>query len=660
MAIIPTGTGRKEQPKMPQTNTPQGDARGIANSQRSHIKLGTQGGNTQAQRPVTQPPSSTGSIAPPPPATPRPQATGGMPRSSIHLGNQQQGAHPAPASTQATQAQVQVPAPQPAARKPVPQQVAPVQQVPQAQPQATPNVATSAEAQPGQADSTGKEIKPNALVERLRNLFRMDTGYARHPRTSPVWRWWRPLITAPLAVVYFVLILILMMIAGMVTGILSPEQLTNLTENMETMPQSELYFSLSGAYITLGGLASMTLAVALALWTSRERPFGTVMSVFGGPRARLFAKAVVFAFVSLGLAMFLEVSIANGGSIPKIHPLHVDRAVIALIAVVLPLQCIAEEVLFRGYVFQTFASWLPRKGLVFAIVGESLLFMTGHAYDILGQIAILVTGLTYGWLAEKTGGIESGCAFHIANNCIAFILMGLGLTDITSNVPLLEAIMDSVSTILMPVLFVAWGMRRGWIGDAETKQVGSEPCRMFGSQHDALMWEHIQEAQLADWNRFMSQMPSVDQVQPMDVQYVDGEGYVVGVGDAQYDDNQIVSLMDTGTQKPVTQPEPYPGTQAEPASYDAAYGQQQAYQEEPPERQAPKSPWAHPVYGDPTWQGPQDDFGDQSQAYAQTPLADEPGSLVDGIPDATEPATPAGNAGSYSPNAPVPGLGNLL
>lgn len=395
-----------------------------------------------------------------------------------------------------------------------------------------------------------KGFRPNGLA----SLLRAESGYARHPRTSPIWRWWRPLITVPLACVYFLILVIVLMIAGMLTGITPAENLYALASSMETMPQTDLFFSMDGAYLTLGGLAVMTLAVMLALWSSRERPFGTVISVLGRPRVLLFLKSLVFAFLTLSPVLLLEVAISSGG-IPKIEPLSVPTLLIVFLAVALPLQCIAEEVVFRGYIFQTLASWLPRKGLFLAIIGEALLFMSGHGYDVSGQISVLCTGLVYGWMAEKTGGIEAGCSFHIANNCLVFLLMGLGLSDVTSEVPLIEALIDSVATIALPMLFVACGTKFGWLNEEETIEAGTQPCRMFGSQHDALMWQRIQEAQLADWNKFVSQMPSVEEIAASssmsDDLYMDGEGSIIGIGDEQYDDNQIVSLVDTGAQHPV-------------------------------------------------------------------------------------------------------------
>lgn len=544
------------------------------------------------------------------------------------------------------------------------------------------------------------------VVAKLRDFFALRSGYSRHPRNSVIWRWWRPLITSPLAIFYFVVILVLLMVVAMGTGILSLETIQTMSEGAEDMSQSELFFSPFGALLMIGGLASMTFALASALWTSRERPFGTVVSVFGHIRPKTLLRALPFAFVSLLIPMLLEVVLLHGG-FGHIRLLEVEPYVLAMLVVLLPLQCVAEEVVFRGYIMQTLASWLPRRLFAVALVGQAALFMLGHAYDLPGQVAILCTGLIYGWLAEKTGGLETGMAFHIANNVLAFALMFTGLSEVSAQVSVAEGVLDTAATVLMPLLFVLLGMRMGWVDDAETIAAGEGECRMFGSQSDALMWERIQAEQLADWNRFMSEMPAVGdgQVPPqgqaqdpgamfLPGSYVDGEGTIVGVGEDQYDDDQIVSVMDTGSQSPVVPesgawasqqvgalaqgrwpqgmapaPAPIPqGSQGTPSAWTQE-GQPVAWPSsmEPMPSGAPQGMQAPmPPSGSPVWEGaPQgvqasawvqpQGHGGQAPAYGDVPAGEWPSDAGMG---ATGPATPAGDG--YAPNAPVPDLGSLL
>lgn len=399
------------------------------------------------------------------------------------------------------------------------------------------------------------------------SFLRPRSGFARHPRNSPVWRWWRPLITAPLMFVYYILVLMALMFGSILLGVTDLESIMGVTD-LVTQSQASAFFSVEGAIVVLGGLGVLTLVCALALWTSRERPFGTLLSVYGHLRWGLLLRALPFAFVTFAAPMLLEIVTAGGFS--GAHAMQVAPVVLVMVFSILPLQCVAEEVLFRGYVMQTTASWVPKVGTAVALIVQATLFMLGHAYDVAGQIAIFCTGLTFGWLAEKTGGLEGGIAFHIANNVLAFVAMYFGLADVSSQVPLIESLIDSVASVAMPVLFAYLAIRRGWIDEDAVVEAGQSECRMFGSQRDAIMWEKIQAQQMEDWNRFVSDMPSVmdgqddfwqqdamrapDQVQAVaylpDGQYVDGEATVIGTDDSWYDD-QIIPISDTGSQPPV-------------------------------------------------------------------------------------------------------------
>lgn len=545
--------------------------------------------------------------------------------------------------------------------------VQPEQQVPASQA----IVAPESQSVPWQEQQPHEEGIKTGLGDpwkRVMAFVHAETGYARHPRTSPVWRWWRPILTGGLAFVYFVVLLGVLLFGGMLGGIYGQDDI-NMISNAASTNQGELFFSPVGALLVVGGLALMVPAIALALWTSRERPFGTLMSVFGRFRLGLFAKALAFAFVATSVPILIETLMAGGGSLPGIHPMEVSRFVIATLVVALPLQCLAEEVIFRGYVMQTVASWMPKKvAFPVAIVAQAVLFMMGHAYDLPGQLSILASGLIWGWVAEKTGGLETSTAFHVANNTMAFLVMGLGLASISNSIPVAEAIIDGTASILMPVLFVLLGTRRGWIGDEETLRAGHEPCRMFGSQRDALMWERIQQEQMEDWNRFISQMPEVGQnAQPDGYDgYIDGEGMVIGVGDAQYDDSQLVSVIDTGQYPAMGQPlQPaWQGDGTDPSQKGQT--SQDAFREVAPVAQdgmvGPDSGWARPPASPAMWPQeavPQDAaMGTPGQVAAQDWLPTQAPADAVGMHNQDAPDV-RGHQG-YSPADPIPDLESLL
>ena len=92
---------------------------------------------------------------------------------------------------------------------------------------------------------------------------------------------------------------------------------------------------------------------------------------------------------------------------------------VAAIVVLSPLQAAAEEVFFRGYLFQAIGSlsvsrWLP-------VVASALLFAIFHGTQNLALFADrFAFGLLAGFLVVLTGGIEAGIAAHVVNNLFAF------------------------------------------------------------------------------------------------------------------------------------------------------------------------------------------------------------------------------------------------
>ena len=63
-----------------------------------------------------------------------------------------------------------------------------------------------------------------------------------------------------------------------------------------------------------------------------------------------------------------------------------------------PLQCIAEEYVFRSFFLQTFGSWF--KIPVLAIVLQSIVFTVIHGYDDIGLIEIFVCGCIFGFMVK--------------------------------------------------------------------------------------------------------------------------------------------------------------------------------------------------------------------------------------------------------------------
>jgi len=140
-------------------------------------------------------------------------------------------------------------------------------------------------------------------------------------------------------------------------------------------------------------------------------------------------------FLGFGFLIFGLYNVGNlvlAGSLTtqnSVHPLNSGMfwLYIVLILLIVPFQCYAEELLFRGYLMQTVGRWL--KNPAWAIIIPAPIFMVLHGYGLWGLLSVLTMALIAGFLCWYTGGLEAGIGLHIANNISGIILGLLGLAD---------------------------------------------------------------------------------------------------------------------------------------------------------------------------------------------------------------------------------------
>ncbi|MDO9454886.1 CPBP family intramembrane glutamic endopeptidase [Nocardioides sp.] len=197
---------------------------------------------------------------------------------------------------------------------------------------------------------------------------------------------------------------------------------------------------------------------------------GWVTSV--APRVRWKWLAVSFgvSILTLGLSVFLGALLpasSDGEELTGgVNDFTTTSLQFLLVIVLLtPLQAIAEEYVFRGYLTQAFGGitahlWVSR-GL--AVVVPAVLFALAHGVqDFPVFVDRLAFGLTAGILVVATGGLEAGIAQHIVNNVLAFGL-ALLVGDITTVLdPQGGSWWDVLLTVVKSVLFVGlsvWAAR---------------------------------------------------------------------------------------------------------------------------------------------------------------------------------------------------------
>ena len=261
------------------------------------------------------------------------------------------------------------------------------------------------------------------LLERASEL-----PYHRLSHVNPRARWFTPVLEGLLiASIYFVLLLIVSfaLLAFAVMLRVPYDHLTDLQRVYANVFKTPLVF------ITFFiSIIPVIPAIFIARLITNFKPLGLIHSIAGRMRWSYLGVFLGFGFLIFGLYYVgfatLDGSLTTQNSV---HPLNSGMfwLYIVLILLIVPFQCYAEELLFRGYLMQTVGRWL--KNPAWAIIIPAPIFMVLHGYGLWGLLSVLTMALIAGFLCWYTGGLEAGIGLHIANNISGIILGLLGLAD---------------------------------------------------------------------------------------------------------------------------------------------------------------------------------------------------------------------------------------
>lgn len=261
------------------------------------------------------------------------------------------------------------------------------------------------------------------LLERASEL-----PYHRLSHVNPRARWFTPVLEGLLiAGIYFVLLLIVSfaLLASAVMLRVPYDHLTDLQRIYANVFKTPLVF-----IAFLSTVIPVIPAIFIARLITNFKPLGLIHSIAGRLRWSYLGVFLGFGFLIFGLYSVgfaaLDGSLTTQNSV---HPLNSGMfwLYIVLILLIVPFQCYAEELLFRGYLMQTLGRWL--KNPAWAIIIPAPIFMVLHGYGLWGLLSVLTMALIAGFLCWYTGGLEAGIGLHIANNVSIFIFGLLGLTD---------------------------------------------------------------------------------------------------------------------------------------------------------------------------------------------------------------------------------------
>ncbi len=277
--------------------------------------------------------------------------------------------------------------------------------------------------------------------------------YAKFPREFVSYRWFKPVLVALLAaVIYFVLSIALVIIVGIITGNFG--FLNNISDGYDGMNA----FTGPGAVMELGSIALILPALALAGLIVQDRPFSSYSTSRGGWNWKTFFLCMLVAAAVMGADFIVESLLFPGEYVQGVSQFTTVGLILCIVLV--PLQCLAEEYLFRGFLLQTFGAWtrLP----ILAIVVSAAIFAAGHPYNVVGVITIFFNGIFWGFIAWKSKGLEATSALHIVNNMIAFLASGFGMAPMTSVVPVESLVVSVIIDAVYMVAVLTLGKKFGW------------------------------------------------------------------------------------------------------------------------------------------------------------------------------------------------------
>lgn len=277
-----------------------------------------------------------------------------------------------------------------------------------------------------------------------------SAAYHRLGRTSPNYRWWKPLLVGLLGTMFYLVALVLLFLGAVLAGFAIPAWGRGLDAFFNSGAAFDLGDPVTLAVVLLS-LIPLLPALLLATRIVGAQRVGLLSSVAGRLRWRwmLRCASVAAAVYLVGYLVIFAVSALAGESVTPDLGRPELPVLLILTVLLVPLQSAAEEYVFRGYLTQTIGGWLRHPA--FTILLPIPLFVIGHDYELVGMIDVAMFAAAAGWLTWRTGGLEAAIALHVVNNLSIFGLSAIGLVD--PNGTDLGPV-DLVFSLLMTLTFV--------------------------------------------------------------------------------------------------------------------------------------------------------------------------------------------------------------
>ncbi|MBT1623181.1 CPBP family intramembrane metalloprotease [Curtobacterium flaccumfaciens pv. oortii] len=277
----------------------------------------------------------------------------------------------------------------------------------------------------------------------------MSVPYHRLPRVDARWRWWRPLVALAFLAGWYLASQVLITVAYFVpvAAVGGESGLYDLLDDLQRGaldPTDPLILSL-----TLVSLVILLPGILLAVKVARLGPGSILTSTRFRVRWAWTAWCVLPTLVIAAIMFVVQTGLFwDGGMITTDGGFAWNHAAIGqstvslgtltltivLVVLLVPFQGAAEEFIFRGFLMQTIASWIPRRtGTIIAVAVSTVVFAVLHipnGYNVWGILDVGSFGLIAAIIVLRTGGLEATVLQHAFNNIMIFVLQAPGWSGI--------------------------------------------------------------------------------------------------------------------------------------------------------------------------------------------------------------------------------------
>lgn len=271
-------------------------------------------------------------------------------------------------------------------------------------------------------------------------------------KTFENYRWYRPILVMIVTLVMFVIFSAILTIVF--ASVYGWDFILHMTQGYEVMNTE-----MGQIFIDLGVII-MLPSLYIAVKIIKDRPFSSYSSSRGGWNHKLYFKALIIPVIIYIIfeAISLSITGVKGSN-------HFSVMFFIACLILVPLQSIAEEYIFRGLLMQSLGFWFNIP--ILALLIQAVIFAAFHGYNSLGIFEVFVSGLVMGFFTWKTNGLEVGAALHTVNNlAVAFTVM-FGLEMVSSTAQLNDVIFSIVIQIVLFAVMYYVGEKTNWFGEIE-------------------------------------------------------------------------------------------------------------------------------------------------------------------------------------------------